>query len=140
VVGGALFSADLNWFNELFKNGGLPYMDVISDHPYATLYITSPELQGLGEEMGKLQDLVKRYNNGHAKPIWITEIGWPTSWLHVSEHTQANYLVRSTVLSLAAGVQKIFWMVTLLLGIIVAAQMERVHERTRRTITPLVQD
>jgi hypothetical protein len=84
-------------------------MDVISDHPYATLYITSPELQGLGEEMGKLQDLVKRYNNGHAKPIWITEIGWPTSWLHVSEHTQANYLVRSTVLSLAAGVQKIFW-------------------------------
>jgi hypothetical protein len=31
-------------------------------------------------------------------------------------------------------------MVTLLLGIIVAAQMERVHERTRRTITPLVQD
>jgi Glycosyl hydrolase catalytic core len=109
VVGGALFSADLNWFNELFQAGGLAYMDVISDHPYATLYITSPELQGLGEEMGELQDLVKRYNNGHAKPIWITEIGWPTSLLHVSEHSQANYLVRSAVISLAAGVQKIFW-------------------------------
>ncbi len=109
VVGGAAFYADLHWFDELFQSGGLPYMDVISDHPYTALYIVSPELQGLAEQMRALQDLVKRYNHGKAKPIWITEIGWPTSSLNVSERAQADYLVRGAVLSLAAGVQKIFW-------------------------------
>ncbi len=109
VVGGAAFYADLHWFNELFESGGLSYMDVVSDHPYTALYIASPELQGLEEQMQGLQDLVKRYNHGKVKPIWITEIGWPTSFLHVSERTQADYLVRGIVLGQAAGVQKIFW-------------------------------
>jgi len=109
VVGGAAFSADLHWFSELFEDGALPYMDVVSDHPYTFLYIASPELDGTEEQMEALQDLVKHYNHGKGKPLWITEIGWPTSYLHVSEHTQADYLVRSAFLSLAAGVQKFFW-------------------------------
>lgn len=109
VVGGAALYADLNWFNGLFASDGLASMDVVSDHPYTTLNIVSPELQGLEGEMVSLQNLIKRYNQGRTKPIWITEIGWPTSFLHVSEHSQADYLVRSEVLSQAAGVQKFFW-------------------------------
>jgi hypothetical protein len=109
VVGGAALYADLHWFNELFQSGGLSYLDVVSDHPYTALDIVSPELQGLEGQMKSLLDLIRRYNHGKAKPIWITEIGWPTSFLHVSERTQADYLVRGAVLSLATGVQKIFW-------------------------------
>jgi hypothetical protein len=109
VVGGAALYADLHWFNELFQSGGLSYMDVVSDHPYTALDVVSPELQGLAGQMKSLLDLIRRYNHGKAKPIWITEIGWPTSFLHVSERTQADYLVRGAVLSLATGVQKIFW-------------------------------
>ncbi len=59
--------------------------------------------------MGALQDLIKHYNHGKGKPLWITEIGWSTSYLYVSERTQADYLVRSAILSLEAGVQKFFW-------------------------------
>jgi hypothetical protein len=109
VVGGAAFYADLHWFDQLFQNGGLPYMDVVSDHPYNLPGFISPELQGLEEQMVDLQDLVKRYNHGQTKPIWITEIGWSSSFLQVSEFKQADYLVRSAVLSMVAGVQKIFW-------------------------------
>ncbi len=109
VVGGAAFAADLHWFSELFEDGALSYMDVVSDHPYTLLYIASPELEGTEEQMGALQDLIKHYNHGKGKPLWITEIGWPTSYLHVSERTQADYLVRSAILSLGAGVQKFFW-------------------------------
>ncbi len=109
VVGGAAFYADLHWFDQLFQSGGLPYMDVVSDHPYTLLGFVSPELQGLEEQMIQLQVLVKRYNHGQTKPIWITEIGWSSSFLRVSELNQADYLVRSAVLSMAAGVQKIFW-------------------------------
>ncbi len=109
VVGGAVFSADMSWFKQLFADGALAYMDAVSDHPYAPLDLVSPEVQGLEEEMQKLQGLIRQYNHGVAKPIWITEIGWPSCLLHVSERTQADYLVRSMVLSQAAGVQKILW-------------------------------
>lgn len=109
VVGGAAFMADMHWFSQVFAAGGLAYMDVVSDHPYTSLYIASPEVQGLEGEMQSLQKLIQQYNHGQTKPIWITELGWTTSLLHVSEQTQANYAVRGTVLSLAAGVQKIFW-------------------------------
>ena len=109
VVGGAAFMDDTHWFNQVFADGGLAYMDAVSDHPYTSLYIASPEVQGLEDEMQDLQELIRKYNHGQSKPIWITELGWTTSFLHVSEQTQANYLVRGTVLSLAAGVQKVFW-------------------------------
>ena len=109
VIGGALFSADLSWFGQLFQDGALPYMDAVSDHPYTAFMVTSPEVAESGEQMTKLETLIKQNNHGQPKPIWITEQGWPTSFLHVSERAQADYLVRSAVLSLAAGVQKFFW-------------------------------
>ena len=109
VVGGAAFMDDTHWFSQVFADGGLNYMDVVSDHPYTDLYIASPEVQGLEGKMQGLQTLIKKYNHGQGKPVWMTEFGWTTSLLHVSEQTQANYLVRGTVLSLAAGVQKLFW-------------------------------
>jgi len=109
VVGGALFSVDLLWFTQLFQNGGLRYMDVVSDHPYPLVTFLSPERAMMAQQMNLLQSLIKHYNNGVAKPIWITELGWPTALLNVDERTQSQYLVRGAVLSLAAGVQKFFW-------------------------------
>ncbi|HEY7417672.1 MAG TPA: hypothetical protein VH593_20990 [Ktedonobacteraceae bacterium] len=109
VVGGAVFYADFLWFTQVFQDGGLQYMDVISDHPYSALNVLSPEVEGLGSLMTSLENLIKSYNNGIAKPVWISELGWPTSIVRVDERTQADYLVRGAVLSLAAGVQKFFW-------------------------------
>ncbi len=109
VVGGAVFSADFLWFQQVFGDGGLRFMDVVSDHPYPLVSSLSPEREGLTLQMNLLQSLIKHYNNGVAKPIWITELGWPTSVLNVDDRTQAQYLVRGAVLSLAAGVQKFFW-------------------------------
>lgn len=109
VVGGAALYADLPWFEDLFEAGGLSYMDAVSVHPYAPFYFFSPEAQGLEGQMQSLQTLIKSYNHGQTKPIWITEIGWPSSFMDMNESKQANYLIRGMVLSLAAGVQKIFW-------------------------------
>ncbi|GFZ91875.1 hypothetical protein GCM10008018_42740 [Paenibacillus marchantiophytorum] len=107
VVGAATAGIPLEWLEEVFKQGGLSYMDAISVHPYR--YPLTPE--GLVEELGKLDALIKRYNNGQSKPIWITEIGWPTHIgpRSVDEQTQASYLIRTYVLALASGVDKIFW-------------------------------
>ena len=47
------------------------------------------------------------------KPVWMTEIGWPTvdpgGWGTVSELDQARFLVRSHVLCFAAGVEAVMW-------------------------------
>lgn len=109
VVGGAVFSVDLLWFQRVFQAGGLRFMDVVSDHPYPLVSSLSPERADMAQALSMLQALMKHYNNGVAKPIWVTELGWPTSLFNVDEQTQAQYLVRGAVLSLAAGVQKFFW-------------------------------
>ncbi len=109
VVGGALYFADLPWFEALFKQGALAFMDAVSDHPYTVLNMTAPELQGLPEQLQAVQQLIKRYNHGQAKPLWISEFGWTSAFLRLSDSKQAAYLVRGAVLALSAGAQKLFW-------------------------------
>jgi len=103
VVGGVLYQVDATYLEAVFKAGGLQYMDVISDHPYSS----SPEAGAVDQQEISLENLIKQYNNGNPKPIWITEVGWQSS--STDQQTQADYLVRSAVLALSAGVQKYFW-------------------------------
>jgi len=107
VVGAATAGVPLDWLEELFRLGGLDYMDAVSIHPY--LYPTEPEQ--MVQSLEALDALIRRYNNGEPKPIWITEHGWPThrGSSGVSEQTQAAYLVRAHVLALSRGVEKYFW-------------------------------
>jgi hypothetical protein len=107
VVGGATAGVPLNWLEELFELGGLNHMDTLSVHPYR--YPQTPE--GLTGEIDAINGLVEQYNNGEAIPLWFSEVGWPT---HLNPHgvdelTQASYLIRAYVLSIAAGVEKIYW-------------------------------
>jgi hypothetical protein len=107
VVGGVTADVPLDWLEDLFELGGLDYMDALSVHPYR--YPQTPE--GLLEEIAQLNQLVSDYNNGQTIPLWFSEIGWPTHLnpTGVDENTQAAYLIRSYVLSIAAGVEKIYW-------------------------------
>jgi hypothetical protein len=107
VVGAATSGIPMEWLEEVFALGGLRYMDAVSVHPYR--YPRAPE--GIDEEIAALDALIKRYNGGKAKPIWITELGWPThvGGSGVDENTQASYLARAQVVALSAGVRKFFW-------------------------------
>ena len=109
VVVGATFGIDLDWFEDLFKAGALTYTDVISVHPYSDLFVDPPELREIAEHLQKLQALIKVHNHRNSKPIWITELGWSTALNITNEAEQAQYLVRSIMLSLSAGLQKFFW-------------------------------
>lgn len=111
VVGISAVAAPFPYFEELFKRGALQYMDALSLHPYRT---QSPP-EGLERQLAKLQELVKKYNNGQPKPIWITELGWylkksdDRSDFVITEADQAKYLVRAVTLCLSAGVEKFYW-------------------------------
>lgn len=112
VVGPVTSHLPLEWIETLFKQQdadgpAIQYMDDISVHPYR--YPAKPE--GLDNETAALQSLIQNYNSNEKKPIWITELGWPTQEdsTGISEEMQAAYLIRSTVQFLSEGVEKLYW-------------------------------
>ena len=102
VIGCSTAGVDLGWIERAFKAGALDYMDGVSVHPYC--YPRSPEDGGYLKNLQLLKELMERY--GELKPIWITEVGWPThsTTSGVSELKSGAYAVRMNVLSLASAV------------------------------------
>ncbi|MCU6711917.1 DNRLRE domain-containing protein [Paenibacillus sp. J5C_2022] len=107
VIGIVASEDAMDWIEEVFKLGGLQYMDAVSIHPYR--YPDSPE--GLADSVEEIKALIRQYNNGELMPIWATEFGYPTfqSTRGVDELTQANYMVRYYAIALASGIEKTFW-------------------------------
>jgi hypothetical protein len=111
VVGGATSGIPMPYWEELLAGGGLAFMDVLSVHPYR--YDSPPE--GLETDLAAFQDLVKKYNGGRPKPVWVTEIGWGTKPstavgdLAIDDEAQARFLVRAYALLLSSDVQRIYW-------------------------------
>ncbi|MFD0715926.1 chitinase N-terminal domain-containing protein [Paenibacillus sp. GCM10027626] len=103
TVVGMASNVDIPWMEEVFRLGGLQYMDTVSIHPYNR----SPD--GMLQAVLDAQSLIRKYNQGQDKPVWITEVGWPTDIAGVDEKTQADYLVRAYVQALGAGIEKVFW-------------------------------
>jgi hypothetical protein len=111
IAGGATAGVPLPYLEKLFATGALEFMDAVSVHPYR--YDETPE--GIETVIARLDELIRRYNGGKPKPIWVTEIGWLTKKagapgeLTITEEDQANFLVRSSALLLSAGVERIVW-------------------------------
>ncbi|MEU6998404.1 glycosyl hydrolase [Nonomuraea sp. NPDC046570] len=108
VVGASSFKAPLDWFEELFQLGGLDNMDAISIHPYRAP--GTPE--GVELDVEGLKKLIRKYNGGADKPIWITEQGWSSAGakgVGVSEKVQARSVARALLTAKAAGIEKYFW-------------------------------
>jgi hypothetical protein len=60
-----------NFLHRLFKNGGVEQdFDALGLHPYA------PKINKLVERFDFARNVMA--NHGVAKPIWVTELGWPT--------------------------------------------------------------
>jgi hypothetical protein len=103
VVGPANGNQDDPYLTELYKLGGLDYLDVVSYHPYTL----APE--GLIADIQQAQARIKEYNGGQSKPIWLTEFGWTANTGPDSETTQAAYLVRAQTIALSLGVERVYW-------------------------------
>ena len=89
---------------EVLKRGGGQVMDAVAIHPYQP---STPENPEFLEILRKVSDLTAKY--GRRLPIWITEIGWNTGEGSWTEASAAKLVVRSYLLALAAGVEKVFW-------------------------------
>jgi hypothetical protein len=96
VAGICTAGTDLKFIRAVLEESGPASMDALSIHPYR--YPRSPEASDFVGEVTRARDLLSEYGGGE-RPVWLTEIGWPT---HVgerglSEEAAARMLVRMYV-------------------------------------------
>ncbi|GEM_PF-2789277 len=88
--------------------------DAMAYHPYAYPF-TAPELDvpirgSVLSAAAQMRAVLRRHGDG-AKPLWITEVGWPTSdrTYGVPEAKQAEYVARMQAATFAEGVPVLTW-------------------------------
>jgi hypothetical protein len=96
VLGGSIVFNDRKYLDRLYAAGARGYFDALSLHPYATGAIgpTDPDAAHSGYfsfllTVPQMEQEMAKHGDPN-KPIWITEMGWPTS--EVRESTRALYL------------------------------------------------
>ncbi len=75
VALGGLSGIPLDFIDKLYDAGARDYFDAMNVHPYRWPH--PPERPDLGADIARLRRVMGRHGDGD-KPIWITEIGWPT--------------------------------------------------------------
>ena len=126
VVLGGLTSNSSSYLSSLYSNGIKNYCDVIAFHPYVWPHSPSEEWKtypnSISEALGingtthsytrriaAIKSVMSSNGDG-SKPLWITEMGWPSggSSSAVSEAQQASYLTNAVAIAFANGVEKFF--------------------------------
>lgn len=115
-------SAYYPFLDEVYSNGGKDYFDIVAFHPYTAPFDpTRKDNEGWSNNLLGLHidDVLMRMQQGGDanKPVWITEIGWPSNKLldpssprGVTPNEQADYLVKAFNICLSyPQVQKVFW-------------------------------
>lgn len=130
VVLGGLTSGNWSYLSTLYGAGIKNYCDVIAFHPYCQP--NAPDADLVDKDYyrsrsgnwltgysytyyGQLEYRIRRFrdvmseNGDGSKPIWLTEMGWPTSGKNsVSEADQGAHLTRAMEIARDNGVEKFF--------------------------------
>ncbi len=107
IVLGGIAGVDTTYLDQLLIFGANKYCDIVAIHPYPNQFRIPPESNGLSENLKEIDIVAQKF----AKPIWITEIGWPTdSAIGITEEKQAQFLLNANLLLVSnQNIKKIFW-------------------------------
>ncbi len=107
VVGCSTSLTDVDWLIEVGELGGFRYMDALSFHPYSLS--GGPDEMLLGRQIENVAKTAARFGRPDM-PLYITEMGWHAKNTdRASMHRQAAFLVQSYAISLAEGVEQLYW-------------------------------
>lgn len=106
IVTGSTALYDRDWFVGFWQAGGLAVTDVASYHPYESWINRDADLIAgtVQQSYADMQEFA-----GETRPVWVTEMGFPTHHAGVSALEQGQMLVRNEALAFANGVEKYFW-------------------------------
>lgn len=74
VAVGGYAGIPFDYIEKLYELGGGRYFDIMNVHPYSH---PRPPEENLAERLAQLRELMRKHGDAD-KPVWITEIGWPT--------------------------------------------------------------
>jgi hypothetical protein len=103
ILAGATVPIAHGFLRDLFAQGAMPYLDVVSIHPYRKY----PD--GVDLEIAELRELIKAYNNGQEKPIWVTEFSRLTTNSDEERFNTAPYIAQSVTLMLSQSVERMYY-------------------------------
>ncbi|MBR0503922.1 MAG: beta-galactosidase [Kiritimatiellae bacterium] len=81
IAFGGTAGVPFKFIEGVYKLGGAKWFDIMNIHPYS--HPRRPE-GAMDAQIEKLRILMAQYGDAQ-KPIWITEVGWPTHSLRFSE-------------------------------------------------------
>ncbi|HEY5811447.1 MAG TPA: glycosyl hydrolase, partial [Terrimicrobiaceae bacterium] len=102
IIAGATVPIAHGFFKSLFEKESLPYLDAVSIHPY----LNFPDSVAL--EISELRELIKLYNDGQTKPIWVTEFSLDAS-SEADRDTAASHLAQIASLMLSEQVERMYY-------------------------------
>lgn len=78
---GGTAGVPFNFIEEVYRLGGAKFFDIMMIHPYS--HPRRPE-GAMDAQIERLRDMMARYGDAD-KPMWITEIGWPTHTANIPD-------------------------------------------------------
>ncbi|HEX8294719.1 MAG TPA: hypothetical protein VF593_00330 [Chthoniobacteraceae bacterium] len=102
VVAGAAVPVPHGFLRDIFAQGAMSYLDVVSVHPYRSV----PE--GVDLDIAELRRLIREHNGGAEKPVWATEFSADVP-SEAASYDAASYLVRIITQMLGAGVERMYY-------------------------------
>ncbi|MDI6772970.1 MAG: beta-galactosidase [bacterium] len=106
-ISGGLAGNNTDYLRQMYALGASPFFEVLGVHPYVfqrSPDVVHPHVRNSFHGLGELRKIMVA-NGDAAKPIWITEMSWPTNrrapgatgdWAEgVNQATQAAYLSRA---------------------------------------------
>jgi hypothetical protein len=117
VVTGGVSGNAVPFLEEMMAQGAACCFDILALHPYAVpldpklgRIESRPEVHKLAEvELPKYRSFLARHGVG-TRPIWVTEIGWPSGDWSLDAQAQADYLAQGLAHMLSTGlIEKVFW-------------------------------
>jgi hypothetical protein len=103
VLAGATVPVAHGFLKRLFDEGAMRYLDAVSVHPYRTY----PD--GVDLEIAELRELIKSYNGGIEKPIWVTEFSRLSTGSDQDRVNVAPYVAQIVALMLSQGVERMYY-------------------------------
>ncbi|MEV7608305.1 hypothetical protein AB0N61_02380 [Microbacterium sp. NPDC089320] len=106
IVTGSTALYDSEWFRGFWQAGGMAVTDAASYHPYESWIDRDADLIAgtVQQSYADMQEVA-----GETRPVWVTEMGFPTHYDGVSALEQGQMMVRNQALAFANGVEKYFW-------------------------------
>jgi hypothetical protein len=116
VLSGGVSGNAVPYLDAVMAAGGRDAFDILAIHPYAVPMTpeharqqSRPEVHKILEvELTKYRAFLQRH--GLTRPVWVTEIGWPSRDWGLDASAQADYLAQAYSLLLSSGlVERVFW-------------------------------